>query len=277
MYTNHKSISLLRNSTICRRYCIVRFKMKLVVTTLLLLFSIQIAVAQSDGESSTLVESEATNKEQAAVPTTLAEAHAQLEKQLPEEELRKIDAMKSEDDMIEYHFGLGMGIRNSWGLWGPSPLAEHMRELGFTHADDMSSVILETFWCKRHGKDFRIKEQADYCKAYWAQSRLPDEKVVDPADNSKVKWTRAYSVEGPPYRVIYIGRSKASGRLLAFEHTTGVYVPDEKLLQYLREPDRIYTEYSKIGEAVDPLPELDRVDDHADRVTATAESQTEGN
>jgi hypothetical protein len=36
----------------------------------------------------------------------------------------------------------------------------HMRELGFDHPDTMSSVILGTFWCKRHGKDLRVNERA---------------------------------------------------------------------------------------------------------------------
>ena len=40
-------------------------------------------------------------------PKTLEEAHLQLEKLLSAEELAKIDAMKSEDDMIIFHRGLG--------------------------------------------------------------------------------------------------------------------------------------------------------------------------
>lgn len=106
-------------------------------------------------------------QEEITIPTTLAEAHTKLERLLPKEELAKIDAMKTEDEMIKYHFSLGMSLRNSWGLWGDSPIAKHMRSLGFTHPDDMSSVILKTFWCKRHGEDFRIKERVAYYKEYW--------------------------------------------------------------------------------------------------------------
>ncbi len=111
------------------------------------------------------------NDQQKKIPTTLAEAHVELERMLPAETLAKIDAMESEDGMIMYHHGLGTGLRNSWGLWGRSALAEHMRELGFTHADDMSGVILSTFWCKRHGKDFRIEERAAKYRAYWKATK----------------------------------------------------------------------------------------------------------
>lgn len=121
------------------------------------------------------------------IPTTLDEAHAELERLLPAEELKKIDAMKSEEEMIEYHFGLGRGIRNSWGLWGGSPLSKHMQELGFTHADDMSGVILETFWSKRHGKPYRLKERAAYYAAYWEAARQAEEEETKRVKSAKQK------------------------------------------------------------------------------------------
>jgi hypothetical protein len=121
------------------------------------------------------------------IPRTLAEAHAELERVFPAEELKKIDAMKSEDEMIEYHFGLGMGIRNSWGLWGGSPLSKHMQDLGFTHADDMSGVILETFWCKRHGKPFRLKERAAENATYWEAARKAEEEETERVESAKQK------------------------------------------------------------------------------------------
>ncbi len=105
-------------------------------------------------------------KQRENAPTTLAEAHTRLEQKLSATVLAEIDAMESEYDMIRYHMGLGASIRNAWGLWGSSPLAKHMRQLGFTHADSMSGVILETFWCKRHGKDFRLEARAAQSKRY---------------------------------------------------------------------------------------------------------------
>ena len=105
------------------------------------------------------------------VPATLAEAHAELQKTFPLEELARIDAMKSEKEMIRYHRGVGASLRNSWGLWRGSPLGDHMRKLGFTHPDDMATVILETFWCMRHGKDLRLEERAKYYAAYWEAAR----------------------------------------------------------------------------------------------------------
>ena len=107
-----------------------------------------------------------TTQAEPNVPATLAEAHAALERMLSPDELAKIDAMASEDDMIQYHMGLGTGLRNSWGLWQGSALAKHMQELGFPHPDAMSGVIMGTFWCKRHGQSFRLEERVAAYKKF---------------------------------------------------------------------------------------------------------------
>src|SRR5690606_10090588 len=93
--------------------------------------------------------------------------------------------MPSEDGMAIYHFGLGLNIRNGWGLWKGGPLAQHMRELGFTHPDDMSGLILDTFWCKRHGKDLRLEERAAKYKEYWDATKKAEEEEERRVEESK--------------------------------------------------------------------------------------------
>jgi hypothetical protein len=149
---------------------------------LICLFALLPCIALAQDEKPT-----APAENEQKIPTTLAEAHAELERVFPAEELKKIDAMKSEDEMIEYHFGLGMGIRNSWGLWGGSPLSKHLQDLGFTHADNMSGVILETFWCKRHGKPFRLKERAREYAAYWEAARKAEEEETKRVELARQK------------------------------------------------------------------------------------------
>jgi len=182
---------------------------------------------------------DSTQPKAEAIPTTLEEAHRQLERQLPKEELAKIDAMKSEEEMIEYHFGLGMGMRNNWGLWKGSALAQHMRKLGFIHPDDMSGVILATFWCKRHEKDFHLKERADYYAAYWKASADPPGTAKDPKDGSMIEWSFSFGAgDKKTPRQIHVGRSKKTGRWLAYEYDKGVYVPDTALQKRITELDK---------------------------------------
>ncbi|MEN6426678.1 MAG: DUF6794 domain-containing protein [Phycisphaerales bacterium] len=142
------------------------------IASILLVMSLSCVVCAQEGEA----KAEHSAQGQQNIPTTLAEAHAELERILSAEELAKIDAMLSERDMIQYHFSLGLSIRNSWGLWQGGPLAKHMRELGFTHPDNMSGVILGTFWCKRHGQDFRLQERAVASKKAMEAARKAQEE-----------------------------------------------------------------------------------------------------
>ena len=173
------------------------------------------------------------------IPTTLDEAHRELARILPKAELAKIDAMNSEQAMIEYHFGPGMWMRNQWGLWGGSPLAKHMKKLGFTHPDDVSATILKTFWCKRHGKDFRLQERAAYYADYWNASEDPPSSTRDPHDRSRIDWKGSIDMgSSMPRRIIHAGKSQKTGRWLAYEHDKGVYVPDASLLKRFTESFR---------------------------------------
>lgn len=188
-----------------------------------------------------VVDQSAKNESSATepIPASLDEAHRELERILPKNELAKIDAIKSEHAMIEYHFGPGMWMRNQWGLWGDGPLAKHMNKLGFTHPDDMSATILKTFWCKRHGKDFRLQERAAYYADYWKASKNPPSSTRDPRDRSRIEW--GWSIDlgsSMPRRIIHAGKSQKTGRWLAYEHNKGVYVPDASLLKRFTESFR---------------------------------------
>ena len=81
------------------------------------------------------------------------------------------DVQKIRDGAItaaDMHIGLGLRIRNEWGLWSGSRLAVYFRNLGINHPDDMSGIVLESY--VRHVKQEPIKldEQVAYCKNYWA-------------------------------------------------------------------------------------------------------------
>ncbi len=100
------------------------------------------------------------------IPRNLDDAHAELMKLLPPDELQRIRDMKSEFDMIDYHFGLGMGLRNDWGLWRGSRLSRRLNFMGIWHPDNMSGVILQSFWCKLHNQPFQLQNQEARFRAY---------------------------------------------------------------------------------------------------------------
>lgn len=56
---------------------------------------------------------------------------------------------KTKDDLINFHFSLGMSIRNSYGLWGGNHALLH--STGESHPDQASGVIIDALWKKLQG------------------------------------------------------------------------------------------------------------------------------
>jgi hypothetical protein len=58
----------------------------------------------------------------------------------------------------ESHFGLGMYLRNNWGLWSGSRLKCYFEYQGIGHPDHMTGMIIETYSMKLNNK--RINEDS---------------------------------------------------------------------------------------------------------------------
>ena len=89
------------------------------------------------------------------IPQTKREAYAQLDEMLSEEDKRAI----MEGDPFEFHFSLGMWIRNNWIYEQKEADVKHLAELfskypDFLIPDDLSSDIIKDY--KKHLK--RIKK-----------------------------------------------------------------------------------------------------------------------
>lgn len=80
------------------------------------------------------------------IPANLQDCLQELDKIFPVSMRDGISAC-SEGDLTRYHFGLGLWIRNNWGLWSDaSPLRQFFASQGKYSADDMSSIILKSYW-----------------------------------------------------------------------------------------------------------------------------------
>jgi len=78
-----------------------------------------------------------------SLPETMEAAVQRLRAILSEQDQKKIRMMRREE-LFQLHFGLGMWIRNKFGLWREgSPL---MASLGQCDADEASGILLEALW-----------------------------------------------------------------------------------------------------------------------------------
>ncbi len=92
------------------------------------------------------------------IPKDLEDRIVELKKLLKPEDIEKMKA-GTENEMIQYHFGLGMWMRNNWGLWRGSRLARWFNAKGIKHPDDMSGIILYSFWRHLNQKPIALDEQ----------------------------------------------------------------------------------------------------------------------
>lgn len=109
------------------------------------------------------------------VPETLEECFVQLKDFLDEDPDGGAEFMgtddQNEDVTYMYHHGLGRWIRNNWGLWKQEgPLYDWLVQLGLHHADDMSCVLLKSFWRHLHDKPLDIEGQVKYYQDYWERA-----------------------------------------------------------------------------------------------------------
>lgn len=93
---------------------------------------------------------------------------------LDEASIKAIKASNDQDEMYNLHFGLGMGVRNYYGLWDPeSPLHKWFhKELGVVHADDMSGIIMEALWHKVKDLPYDPSKTIKEYTEHWAQYGL---------------------------------------------------------------------------------------------------------
>lgn len=107
------------------------------------------------------------------IPKNLKECFVALTKATSDEDREKFMLMP-EKEVCGFHFFPGMRIRNEWGLWNGSMLAKYFNRLGVYHADDMSGMILESYWRHLNGLPLKLREQARGYHDYWI------EQGVDP-------------------------------------------------------------------------------------------------
>jgi len=83
------------------------------------------------------------------IPTTITEAVNILLSELTIEDKNRIKE-SSEDGLINFHIGLGMTIRNIFGLWKKdSKLFEDCKKSSgdpSLHVDDASAMIIRSLW-----------------------------------------------------------------------------------------------------------------------------------
>jgi len=73
--------------------------------------------------------------------------------------------------LAQIHSTFGMWIRNEWGLWADSKLAQWFKSKGISHADDMSGIILTSYHRKLNKKEIKLIEQIECYRNDWRDEK----------------------------------------------------------------------------------------------------------
>ena len=101
------------------------------------------------------------------IPKTIEESFIYLEQMFDDTTGYNFITLPENISTVKLHYGLGMWIRNNWGLWGNSQLQQCLHDSGFIHPDDMSAIILKAYHRHLNGKKLNLKEEAKKYKSYW--------------------------------------------------------------------------------------------------------------
>ena len=103
-------------------------------------------------------------------PINLEEAVEQLKIIHHDTIKQKILEMTEDEFLGGAHMGLGMWMRNNWGLWKGKELAKYFNSIGIYHPDDMSGIILSSYYRELHGQEWKVDEQVKYYQDFWKKS-----------------------------------------------------------------------------------------------------------
>ncbi len=177
-----------------------------------------------------------TSKDKIYIPRNLEEAFIELKKMLRPDLLKEMKE-GSEQDMVQYHMGLGLWMRNNWSLWAGSRLGKYFNGIGISHPDDMSGIILDSFWRHLNAKPIRLEEQVAYYQRFWRVNAEPKKKSC-PLDGSEIEITMTLdeSRANQP-EAIHVGRCKSRKHLWAYEYDKGWYRPNTVLRKKIVEDE----------------------------------------
>lgn len=101
------------------------------------------------------------------VPCDLEDALLELSRLLPPDLIQEMQNLPENGLCGTFHFTLGAWMRSHWGLWTGSRLCAFFQDMGIHHADDMTHIIMDSFWRRLNRKPLSLAALVRRSKHYW--------------------------------------------------------------------------------------------------------------
>ena len=112
-------------------------------------------------------------------PKTIEEAVKRLEKKWSKKTKEAYMKLPEDDALSEMDNMDGVWIRNEWiRFCKDTTLRQSFHEMGITHVDDMSDIILVSAYRDLNGLPLDIPSQVKRCKEYWTPVRECEERTA---------------------------------------------------------------------------------------------------
>jgi hypothetical protein len=164
------------------------------------------------------------------IPKDIYDAHKELDKMLSIE-LKEEMKSGSEGDLIKYHFGLGRWMRNNWALWAGSNLSEWFNSQGIRHPDDMSGIILDSYFRHLRDEPLGLKEKCQYYIRYW---KIREKPSSIPCEKGEVIFALTHSEIEKEY-YYHVAQCGLTGKYLVYHHDIGWADPTEQMINRIEE------------------------------------------
>lgn len=105
------------------------------------------------------------------LPINLKECVKQIDVIIDSTTKENIKSMNESDFGYYYSAELRIWIENNWGLWRDSTLSQYFRKMGIYHSDDMSGIILTSYYRFLIGEKIKLKKQVKHYQEYWETIR----------------------------------------------------------------------------------------------------------
>ncbi len=98
------------------------------------------------------------------IPENLSQCFKQLDNMLGDNNIHEIKSKSETEFLTNSHFNIGLWIRNNWGLWQGSRLYYYFETKGISEPDNISSIILTSYYRNIKGHKIKLEEQINKLK-----------------------------------------------------------------------------------------------------------------
>lgn len=121
------------------------------------------------------------------IPKDIDDCFKELNLMLSDSTRLMIMGWSEDEASSNLHFGLGMWLRNNWGLWRGSRLSKYFNDMGIYHGDDMSGIILDSYHRYLYNNDIKLEDQVKDYQDYWKKDKKDEEERKENAEKRAVE------------------------------------------------------------------------------------------